>query len=497
MEENNIIEEKKENGKPKNNNKLLIIIILILLILLIITGAILLTKNSSSEEKNEENEVSDKEEKQDDKKVIELKGNLYLDKYQVVDKENEIVIMDLSEKEIAKFDKDYRIYETNNKLYAVKDGNDKKVVVKELVNDKFEDVWNLDKSDYDSFEFVYDGDKLIGLTLEKNNEESKLYLLDGKRELTLKDFIIYSHTLAAGDGRYVYKDNAITVNNNKYGLYDLKNGKELIKPKYDLMKYLDDGIYVAIKDNKAGVIDINDNTLLDFNYKVIEKQGDYYIVDKNDSIQVLDSKFKEIEGASLKIGSFEHYLYYLCCMNVNDFTTYNFKGNLIVQNGTGRGEDADFYYLDKDANKLTLLGKGDIKIEDNYLFLKKTDSTLITVYDSNLKKVVEINRPNGIIFNDFNIFLDNVLVADGKYFYSFKTGENFGDIKLFKKTYGDYEVSFNKTDEESGTITIKKGDEVLYTKDNMSFNEYIKDKNNGITVTNDYIKYFDYVLIKK
>lgn len=68
----------------------------------------------------------------------------------------------------------------------------------------------------------------------------------------------------------------------------------LIRPEYDSLKELDNGKFVAEKDNKKGIIDIKDTEELPFSYTTISynKKADLYIAeDTQNNTSIIDEKF--------------------------------------------------------------------------------------------------------------------------------------------------------------------------------------------------------------
>lgn len=98
---------------------------------------------------------------------------------------------------------------------------------------------------------------------------------------------------------------------NSYGMYDdvtvyasedgkmgLMNskGEKLIRDKYDIIIPQKDGKYIAFRDNKCGLIDKDDNTILPFDYLKIQKlkNNRYVVREGNNKYSLIDEKGGEI-----------------------------------------------------------------------------------------------------------------------------------------------------------------------------------------------------------
>lgn len=105
----------------------------------------------------------------------------------------------------------------------------------------------------------------------RKDEKHWLYDIDLKKEIS-KRYSVISY----------FQDRNITLMavGNLYGIIDL-NGKEIIKPEYDIVSAYDKDIFIARKDDRYGCFTADGKTLLPFEYKNIES-SDHFIFARND-----------------------------------------------------------------------------------------------------------------------------------------------------------------------------------------------------------------------
>ncbi len=476
-------EKKRRIDKQKKNNdrKKLIIIIVVVAIVLLLAIFLLVKIFGKSDDGNTTNNNGQGENVNPNDSSGENNGytKAVFDNRYIYDG-NEIT--DLEGNSLAKIDNGFDVYEGADSLYEVKRGNG--VIINRFDSDKFSEVLNINSSSDDEGLITNLNGTLYGYYID-NDASSDLYILTGSgyKTIKLKDKFIYTHSLGAYEDKHIYDGNAvITLNEeNAYGLYDVNKDKILIKNKYQGLYYLGSKKYAAKNDEKIGMIDSGGKTLIDFKYLFIEKVGSYYLaaIDEN-TLTVLDSNYKDL-GATLNVPELDDYSYELCCAAENPLVGYNFNGNLIIEVGRYDTEKT-YYYLDKDHN-FVQLDAIEINIFDKTLVTKNIDS--IVMYNSKMEKLGIVDSTSDIL----GVFINSILVLDGDgyEFYNVSTGEVIERVKTFRRTYGDYEVKFNLA--SNSILTISMGEEEMGSIDGVSFEKYIKAKNNGITVTDDVIIY--------
>lgn len=117
-----------------------------------------------------------------------------------------------------------------------------------------------------------------------NNGESKVYEPNGK-EAKLN----FNTSINPTENENYF----IEINENGeeyfYGIVD-KNEKELVAPKYTYIEYLFDDYFIACnKDRKEGIIDNKNNTILQFNYNIVQQ------IQNTNLIRTLDNETSKTE----------------------------------------------------------------------------------------------------------------------------------------------------------------------------------------------------------
>lgn len=112
-------------------------------------------------------------------------------------------------------------------------------------------------------------------------------------------------SVAERDTEYNVVDGYVVFSNkdDKWGVANIK-GEEVIRPKYRKLYNIGKGRFIAQKEDKYGIIDSEDNIILDFDYSEIMtcKLGDNYIVkDGSTFIVVTDKDEKAFKGDFHKV----------------------------------------------------------------------------------------------------------------------------------------------------------------------------------------------------
>jgi len=119
----------------------------------------------------------------------------------------------------------------------------------------------------------------------------------GEKQFALKksQWKIEGHTIAHYliDGYIVYASNS---NGLRYGVAD-KDGNEVIRPKYENMYHIGKGFFLAKKNEKWGVINTNDDTLVPFDYDEARDQmlGDNFLLKQEDYFYIVGRDGKELK----------------------------------------------------------------------------------------------------------------------------------------------------------------------------------------------------------
>ena len=437
----------KENKRKENAPKRRIIIILGSILLLVGLMIILLLSGIFSNDTK--NKLPGIEKTEEEKELLEEgfyktnHGSLYLDKY-IYDNERKI-LMNLSLKELAKTEDDFKFVRYENNLYIISIYKDK-FNLKKVDNDTIISVFEKDYS-MDKFPvLIKNGEDTLGIY---ENSKNKIYLFqkDSYQEESIKNIEIYiseNNSVNLYDGNYF-----MTVNEakqgKKYGLYDISSHKEVLEPIYDSLFYLEARKYMAIKDGKIGVIDINSKILSDY---------------------------ENISNPSEKSYS----------------STY-FAGKTIIRM-KGDKSYSCFYFNEKFVPWVENIYHDDI-IGNYFISQNDSEATSFSIYNTVMEKIQDINtsKQNNKVIGSF---LDNILVLknqDGYLFYDITTGESLGNLNTFQKDIGKYQLKFLLGKNGRGTLSILNEEKELGKLENASFDGFISTGVNNFVMKDDLVVY--------
>ena len=222
------------------------------------------------------------------------------EKYGIVDNEGKIVV----EPKYADID---ILGKDNKSGFIVKDDAGKYGII-DYSNNQILEI------KYDSIEKVY-GNDLYVVTVE------------GKQKLVNKENTdVLTNGFDSIKQILTNQENAVIfVRNNKYGVMSL-SGETLIEAQYDDLKETKTGTFIAKKDNKYGIIDIENQEKLAFEYASIvynEKVDIYITEDDNLNSNILNNNLEtKLTGILIELNENKGYLK----LRINDeYKYYNFK----------------------------------------------------------------------------------------------------------------------------------------------------------------------------
>ena len=170
------------------------------------------------------------------------------------------------------------------------------------------------ESKYDSIEKVYGNDMYV-VTV---NGKQKIVNKQGNDVLT-SGFDSIKQILSSQENAVIF------VQNNKYGIMDV-TGKVIIEAQYDKLEETKVGTFIAVKDGKSGIIDINKEEKLPFEYSSItynEKADIYITEDEVYNSNILNSNLEtKASGIFIELNENKGYIK----LRVDDeYKYYNFK----------------------------------------------------------------------------------------------------------------------------------------------------------------------------
>ena len=228
-------------------------------------------------------------------------------------KDGKYGLVDLSGKELTGFDYEEItvIPGIENVIKVKKDGKYGIITSegKEVIPTKYIEITNLGKNSNEGFiitneenkygivsysntdvlEAKYDKiEKIYGNDLYEVEQEGKQKLIskDGTEKLTT-GFDEIKQILKNAENGVIY------TNGNKYGVMGL-TGDVKLEAQYDELKETKTGLFIAKKDGKYGIIDIQNETKVEFNYTSItyNEKADLYIAQKEDYTEdIIDNTF--------------------------------------------------------------------------------------------------------------------------------------------------------------------------------------------------------------
>ena len=470
-EDMDIIEEENDDDSNGNDNKnklliicFIIIGILLLIIFLFVTGVF---NSNSNEPKKEDITPLEKTDKSVNLEISQLNSNFLNDTYlSVLDKStNKYYITDFEGNVVAELHESAKVY-VGKTSYVVDTNKDNKVVISRIDKDRIVDVIKESNEDYGGL--IFD-DNNIPLGFYKNKDkEQDLYVVDNNstREIIIKGKKIINNSQkdsVAYNGRYI-----ITVSNDKYGLYDIKDNKELIEPKYDNIKYLNNDIFSAIKNLNVGVINKNDEVLLDFNYLGVDYYNGLYFVSSNSKIVAYDSTFKS-EKVSIETDNVQ---------NIN-IEYIKFKDNVIIKTNDGVNVIAKDYSVSSiDYDRFATF--------DNYLVAAKNGSSIVTLFDSTMKKVQDFDtKRNDSNLNTAAVYLNKNFIINNNKLYDMNTGNYRFGVESLTRSYKSYEVKLAINGDKANASVFLDGNQIG-SIEGISLIDFLHADNNGIIVNNNY-----------
>lgn len=501
-EDMEINEEEKEISsiEKKDKKKNIIIIGLAILVLILILIIILFVVNGGKKEdsvnsdtKEEQGDTTKPDNKDESSTVKEedfdfAKAKVYFNKYIVLlsNDNRKRVITDLDLNVIYDCKSYCKVYQADNKSLYVVNISDTPTLVTLIKDNKATEVIKETTSG-----ILLDNETFMGLYKIDNNKET-VYLVNGSSydTLNLNYNISYFYNTSNTEDKFIYnKRYLITFDSNskKFGVYDVKNKKQIIDCTYDQIQHLYDDKFEAYKNGFAGIINKDNTELVSFDQDIIVYNNGLYFLGKNNELHIYDSKFNYLNSYVI-VPEVDDYTYGLCCGNYNPFDLYKFHDYVILRVGNDIDQLSDYYAISKTGD-VTVLGKGNIGFVGNYLVKSSNSDTNILMYDSSLtvKHTIDV-KEKAIRLNNLGLYLTNTLVINNNNLYDLTKDTSKGGTSWYRRTSQEYEVRIDFKG-DSGTVTVSVDGEVLKKLDNVSVIEFLNTDNNGITVTKDYFIY--------
>ena len=481
-EEDDEIIEKKQVGK--NDFKIVVFLCIVIVILLLLIGFVLFHKLSRNENHNDASSSgSSSSESSALSKVDISKGESYFinDNYLYVIYDNKGYITNLDGKIIFvdeklscsrdDFGNEYILCEEKKS-----DSKVKNVIKRVDDNGVIQDVFVENQYGSASRKLYNEKNNLLGIYNENKNG-TILYLLnnDSYFKNTLdKKFLFTVHednlnTKIIYNNQYAILTEDMSSasrlsDKSLYGLYDVRNNKVLVSPKYQEISYLRGDYFVAVKNGKKGIIDTNGLVKVDFSYDDIQYANGLYFVGVKNELFILDQNFKEISN------SIPYYI----------LEVKAFGDKVIVHKNRVLGEyavvDKMGTIMNFDFHSFTIYG--------NYVITLKERT--VTLYDSSFNKIQEFDlQAQSIDLDTAAVYLDSSLIFNGRKTFNIETGTYSYDLTNLSRSYQNYYVNLDIHGEKANA-TILLDDKQVGSMEDVDMVTFLKSENNGIRVTNQY-----------
>lgn len=140
---------------------------------------------------------------------------------------------------------------------------------------------------------------------EEPNEDAPITIIDTKGQKLFDLKKSYAKNCMGA----IYFDDLITYR-AKDMTYGVANniGEDVIRPKYQELAYVGDKEFIAKKNNKYGIIDLEDNVIVPFDYDgaIWIKLGEKFLLSKDSNIYIVDTN-----GKKLNKNGFAIFAYYV------------------------------------------------------------------------------------------------------------------------------------------------------------------------------------------
>lgn len=170
-------------------------------------------------------------------------------------------------------------------LIARKEAGDNKALILNVKGEKQGEI-NLEKY-YMLNETISEG-KLLVRKADDNDASTVVLNTKGEKLFELKK-------AKEGYSSSIYLDGYVIFSNGEaIGVADDK-GEVVIRPKYRALMNLSNGTFAALKEEKWGIINIDDETIIDFDYgKYAGMMGDNYLMEDGSSWSLIGKDGKEV-----------------------------------------------------------------------------------------------------------------------------------------------------------------------------------------------------------
>lgn len=376
-------------------------------------------------------------------------------------------------------------------LYRIEDKELVEVVVLDGEHDSHTEILYTDKKGNNKIIGVL-GEKYSSGSDDKFSIKSTIYKLDGSKEEAL-DVRVNGDTVRNSDDLpvYSYSSDYVIVydykNDYKAGVYDVKNNELVVSTKYDGLYTTYDGNYIAIKNKKAGIVNLKSKILVDFEYDFISDNNGFYVVSKDSKLGIINSKYEEVIKPTFTFQEANKYgfSYEWCCGAVNSFAAHKYNDKYIL---TVNNEEL-YYNLDYKVHETYVINESgeymtieanEFGVYEDFLYSYDKKNKKYIVYDQTFAENYTLDLSDYDL--DGNPILSyvngNTLVISmgSTLYFDALTGEELERVKDATLVDDKIEFKYSSTNNE---VSLKVDGKVISTYDydaESQNNFYIKVK---------------------
>ena len=199
------------------------------------------------------------------------------------------------------------------------------------------------------------------------------------------------------DGEYedivsVNGENAIVVNDDKYGVVQIADGSSVISVNYDSITYGTGNNYIVENNSKYGIINTNKERLVDFNYSNIIYRSDanFYEATNDDYTSDLLDTDCNVRLSNVIISELNIDKGYIKVRENDQYNYYNFRfeqrsSNEVLNTNTiflSRNEEGKYGFVDKNGNVVVNYIYDDATEQNDYGYASVKQNGLWGAVDS-------------------------------------------------------------------------------------------------------------------
>ena len=187
-------------------------------------------------------------------------------------------------------------------------------------------------------------------------------------------------------------ENAVVVDNDKYGVVKISDGTTVINTEYDGITYGVGNNYIVRNGSKYGIMNIEGTKVIDFKYNgiVYRNVGNFYeATTENNTSDLLDSELN-IKLSDVIVSEVNENNGFIKVRQDNDYKYYNFRFeerniNDILSNNTiyvSRNEEGKYGFVDKNGNVVVNYIYDDAREQNDYGYASVKQDGLWGAVDS-------------------------------------------------------------------------------------------------------------------